>query len=228
MAADSGRSVCSCVGCCAQLPARLEQVLDAQRSSAQQQASLAVKLEHLHTLINVVLEDTTGMAAPKSTSISAPGSMAACEVFSSPLRSCAACHVPIRIQLENLCYAQGILVQHQASLATKLVQLRTLSRATLHHLLDAENNASPGEMFPSMAVPQGRPRGTKRRRPEHYSAGPWPSEMTSTVRVNHEQPPRQIYDDFLRESHRLRYSELRKESVQEQGCGRHRRIMCPI
>lgn len=125
-----------------------------------------------HTLINAVLENTTGIATLESANTSAPRSMAAYEAFSSPLGSCAACQVLIREQLENSCYAQGILVQHQASLATKLVQLRTLSRAMLHHLLDAENNASPGVTLPSMAVPQGRPRGTKRYRPEHYSAGP--------------------------------------------------------
>ncbi|KAK5943133.1 hypothetical protein PMZ80_004139 [Knufia obscura] len=158
-----------------------DQVLDAQRKSAQQQASLAVKLERLHTVSDEVVEGNVGMAALRSHSILVPPSRVtapqAYEDLSLPLCSCTECQIQIQVRLKKLCHAQTVSAQKRASLATKLAQLQRISHRTLHDVVRAEDS-NPPDATASSTSALDRPRGTKRKRPGLYSTGPWPSEMT--------------------------------------------------
>ncbi|KAK5308902.1 hypothetical protein LTR70_010752, partial [Exophiala xenobiotica] len=191
------------------LRAQWSEVFDARQRSAQQQASLAVKLEPLQTASNEVVGDHVGAAAPRSRHILIPPSAVtapqAYEDPSPPLCSCPECQIQIQVRVEIVCRAQTVSVQKRASLATKLAQLQRLSQETLHHIVRARHSDPPGVTVSHMGASQDRPQGTKCKRQEHYSAGSWPSEMTSTTRVHHEQLSLTMYYDFLRRSRQFWY-----------------------
>ena len=153
--------------------------------------------------------DHVGMAAPRSHNILIPLSTVtapqADEDPSPPLCSCPACQIQIHVRPENVCRAQTVSAQKRASLATKLAQLQRLAQGTLHHIVRAGHSDPPGVAVSHTGASQDRPQGTKRKRQEHYSAGCWPSEMTSTIRVHHEQLSLTMYYDFLRRSRQLWY-----------------------
>ncbi|KAK5308781.1 hypothetical protein LTR70_010806, partial [Exophiala xenobiotica] len=191
VATASGMSLCSCFDCGAQLRAQWDGVFDARQRSAQQQASLAVKRERLQTVSNEVVGDHVGMAAPRSHHMLIPlSTVMAPQAYNDPgppLCSCPECQIQIHVRLENVCRAQRVSAQKRASLASQLAQLQRLSQETLHHIVRAGHRDPPDVAVSSMGVSQDRPQGTKRKRREHYSAGSWPSEMTSTTGVHHEQ-----------------------------------------
>ena len=210
MAREPGVLLCACFDCCLKLRAQMSIVCTAQTELAHQQASLAVKLEHLQALSRGILGDRVRVStttshnvhmsplASVSPRLPGDGSILLC--------SCWDCRTQIPSPIAKAAYAQTLSAQKQASLAAKLEHLQTTSRATFESTGRGPHARSTG--VATAVASSNHSQGTKRQRPasDRAQGHAWPSDITRTAsRTPHSPSVLTAYCELLSRSTQLTY-----------------------
>lgn len=200
--------LCSCRDCCARL--QLAPISSAQapamsssgwlgRSERQQQiyfGSCETTESSNHT------STTSVRHGPFSPMASWPASGAPWDQSLLQICTCVGCDAQLHGQVEQLAHAMTEAARRRESLAARIDHLRQLSQCTLR---DVARVASVERLMSLDSNLRGRAPGPpKRKRPKKYSAGPWPSQITSNTTASNAQVSLTAYCSLLSSSKQLK------------------------